>query len=130
MADDINAGRRAELLAQRAALEPQIRGLHDDVLTIISADLKAAFDHQITVKERRRDLIDAELAGMDNTNAQHDALLADGYPDLPTATLETRLWDELQRENADRAAAASVFKPEQATAMSVTLGAAESRTKA
>jgi hypothetical protein len=130
MADDINAGRRTELLAQKAALEPVIRGLHDDTLTLISAELKAAFDHQIGVKERRQRLIDTELAAMDATNATHDDLLADGYPDLPSAFLEPRLWDELQREIADRAAAASIFKPDQATAMSVTLGAPESRTKA
>ena len=83
MADDINAARRAELLAQRAVLEPQIRGLHDDVLTIISDDLKAAFQHQIMVKERRRDLIDAEVAGMDIAEARE--------PERQMAALKNRV---------------------------------------
>jgi hypothetical protein len=110
MADDINAGRRAELLAQKAALEPVIRGLHDDSLTIISPELKSKFDAQIVFYETRRSLIDDEISGMDATNAQHGALLAHGYPELPKVTLETRLWEELQRENADRTAAASIFE--------------------
>ncbi len=130
MADDINAGRRTELLAQKAALEPVIRDLHNRSIATVSAELKEVIDHQIGVKERRVRLIDAELAAMDATNATHDELLADGYPDLPSAFLEPRLWEELQRENADQAAGAAIFKPDQATAMSVTLGAAESRTKA
>lgn len=129
MADDINAARRAELLAQKAELEPVIRGLHDDSLTIVSPELKAAFDHQIAVKERRRSLIDDELASMDSTNDRHAALVADGYPALPIATLDTRLWEELQRENADREAAAAVFQAEAST-MAVTFGAAESKPNA
>ena len=130
MADDINAERRAELLAQRAVLEPIIRGLHDDSLTLVSAELKAAFDHQIAFYEARRDLIDDEVAEMDATNAKHGALVAHGYPDLPDAMLEQRLWEELQRENADRAAAAAIFKPNQAVKMEINLGQPEARTKA
>lgn len=130
MADDINPDRRTELLAQKAVLEPIIRGLHDDSLTIISAELKASFDHQIVFYEDRRRLIDEELAGMDAINGQHASLVAHGYPELPDVFLATRLWEELQRENADRAAAAAIFKPDQATNMAINLGEPVPRTKA
>jgi hypothetical protein len=130
MADDINPDRRAELLAQKAVLEPIIRGLHDDVLTLTSPELKAQFQGQIEWYEARRDLLDHELAGMDAANAQHAALVAHGYPDLPDVRLDERLWEELQRENADRVAAAAIFKLDQATNMAINLGDPVPRTKA
>jgi hypothetical protein len=127
MADDINPQRRAELVATRDDLEPVLRGLHDTALTIISSDLKAAFDHQINVKQRRLDLVNAELDAMDRTNDSHDALVADGYPTVTQVMLEPALFAELQRENADRAAAAAIFKPDQAANLSIAIGSVEAK---
>jgi membrane-bound lytic murein transglycosylase MltF len=51
----------------------------------------------------------------------HGSLLADGYPNLAPASVIDSLLAELQEEQADIAAAVSVFQSE-ATGMTVTVG--------
>ncbi len=126
MAEDINPARRTELLAAIAVLEPQIRGLHDLMATSISPDLQAAVQHQITVRERRNSLLHAEITAMDMVNADHDALLADGYPALNDAILDSNLMAELTGEESDLDAAVGVFAPTpQATSLSMSFGSPE-----
>jgi hypothetical protein len=61
------------------------------------------------------------LTSMDQVNLMHGSLLADGYPNLAPASVIDSLLAELQEEQADIAAAVSVFQSE-ATGMTVTVG--------
>lgn len=126
MADDINAARRTELNNQLNDLAPKIRGLDDLAApgVSISPDLRAKVVEQSNIYKRRRDLIQAELSAMDNTNLQHTNLLADGYPTVPPASVPDSLYAELHEEQSDLQAAISVFQSE-ATGISVTIGAPE-----
>lgn len=128
MADDPNPALRAELIAAQKVLAPQIRGLHDLVATSISADLAAAINQQIIVRERRRDLIQAALDRLDAVVDARTALEADGYPTLPGSVIEPDLFKELQGENSDLDAAVAVFKEDIAANISVTLGAPTPKT--
>ena len=121
MADDINPARRTELENELNDLAPKIRGLDDLALVSISSDLSARVVAQANVLKRRRDLIQAEVDGMDNVNALHAALLADGYPSLPNASVIDSLFAELKEELADIEAAVSVFSTEAAN-VSISLG--------
>src|SRR3954466_1046645 len=121
MSDDINSARRAELNNQLRDLEPKIRGLDDLAKTSISPDLQAKVMEQSNLYKNRRALIQAELNSMDAVNQMHGNLLADGYPNLAPASVMDSLFAELQEEQADIAAAVSVFQSE-ATGMTVTVG--------
>lgn len=126
MADDINAARRTELNTQLTTLAPEIRGLDDLAKTSVSPDLAARIVAQSDTLKRRRDLIQAELNGMDSVNALHASLLADGYPALPKASVMDSLFVELQEEIADMQAAVAVFANE-ATSLNISLGAPVSK---
>lgn len=127
MAADPNPALRAELLAARGVLDPEIRGLHDLALVSISAELKTAIQEQITVRERRVNLVQAVIEALDRVvNAQNN-LEADGYPELPDAPVPESLLAELREEHADVQAAVNVFASSQATNMSVKFGAAENK---
>ena len=126
MADDINAARRTELNNQLVTLAPEIRGLDDLARTSVSPDLAARITAQSDTLKRRRDLIQAELNGMDSVNVLHASLLADGYPSLPAASVMGSLFDELQEELADLQAAVGIFVNE-ATNLKVTLGTPTSK---
>jgi hypothetical protein len=119
---DIYAERRAELEAALAEIEPQIRGLDDLARVSISADLQAKVVEHGTTLKRRRDLIQAELNAMDAVDNAHDALLADGYPETPPASLTDSLYAELQIQEADIEAAVSTFAA-MASMLTVNLGA-------
>jgi hypothetical protein len=112
MADDPNPALRAELVAALAVLAPQIRGLHDLALVSISPELAAEIAKQITSRERRRDLINTVIAGLDSTWQSLNALQGDGYPSLPTVPLHAALLSELQGEETDLDAAVGLFTPE------------------
>jgi len=126
MADDINAARRTELNAQLTTLAPEIRGLDDLAKTSVSPDLAARIVGQSDILKRRRDLIQAELNGMDSVNALHASLLADGYPALPAASVMDSLFVELQEELADIQSAVAVFANE-ATSLKIGLGTPTSK---
>ena len=116
MASNVEA-LRAELDAALALLMPQIRGLHDLAAVSISSDLLAQINDQITVRERRRDLIIATIDAL-------DALEGDGYPELAPAVLPVGLFGELQGEETDLDAAVAIFeKAGPATQIDVVLGA-------
>jgi hypothetical protein len=129
MADDINPARRAELEAHRAFWEPILRGLMDDELTLVSPRLKETFKQQIVAVRRRLTAVDTELANMDRTNDSHQVLLDDGYPNTDPVTIDPALFDELQRENADREAAAGMFRSAgHAATLAMTFGEPQPKT--
>ena len=121
MADDPNPGLRTELMAAMAVLAPQIRGLHDLAAVSVSSDLAVEIGHQITSRERRRDLILQVIQTLDHVIVARNELEADGYPTLDGAIVVTSLLSELQEESADLLAAVAVFKPDD-TAASMTVG--------
>lgn len=122
MADDPNPALRAELIAARAVVDPQIRGMHDLVTVSITDELRTKIDEEIVIRERRRDLIQAVIDALDSTLRALEALEADGYPKLPEAIIDPALFSELQGEEADLDAAVAVFTPNVATTLSVSLG--------
>lgn len=123
MAADPNPALRAQLIADRASLAPQIRGLPDVANTSVSADMVAALNQQLHVRVRRRDLIQAVLDQLDQTVTSLVALEADGWPDaVPHAVLSQSLFDELHGEQSDVESAVAVFVDQQAASIKVTLG--------
>lgn len=122
MADDPNPQLRAELVAALAVLAPEIRGLHDLVTVSISDALKTQISIRIAIRERRRDLIEGVLSFLDGAVEARDALEADGYPALPKAMIDPRLFSELQGEESDLDAAVALFESGNATTISVNLG--------
>lgn len=122
MADDINPQFRAELEAAKAALEPQIRGLHDLTRVSISGDLVQAINYQIEIRERRQGIIQKILNLLDQTVEARTALERDGYPNVPESELPDYLFSELSSEDRDIDAAIAVFKPDSAQNISVNLG--------
>lgn len=123
MAADPNPALRDELNTALAVVAPEIRGLHDLTTVSISDDLRGAINGQITARERRRDLIQNVISGLDAVVRSLQALEADGYPTLDPVVVQSTLFSELQGEIADLGAAAGVFKADQASRLSVALGA-------
>jgi len=124
MADDVNPALRSEYEAALAVLEPQIRGLNDLATVSISMDLKQEVARQIEIRGRRKMRIKAILDAFDLILELRTALERDGYPRIEDSRLPDNLFQELSGENSDLDAAASVFKPEGASELSVNLGAA------
>lgn len=122
MADDPNPALRAELVAALSVIAPQIRGLHDMLGVSISAALIAEVHAQITVRERRRDLIQGVLNELDQAIDARAALEADGYPALDADMVPDTLIAELQEEVSDIQSAASIFKLDKASTLSIGLG--------
>jgi hypothetical protein len=129
MADNIHAARRAELEAALSVLEPQIRGLDDLSHVSITSALAAEVSGQSVACKRRRDLIQAELDAMDACDAAYDALLADGYPEMPPDSVVDSVYAELKEQMADLEAAAARFQAE-ASRVSINLGTPVPKTPA
>ena len=120
MAADPNPALRAELMAARDILAPQLRGLH--FLEVISDDgLKDSINTSISIRTQRDNLLVTALASLDAALAAMDALEADGYPALPDATIVASQFAQLQEELSDLSTAVGVFD-EQASKGTVVLG--------
>jgi hypothetical protein len=105
----------AELEAARAALAPQIRGMTSLSNDSLSSELLTQINQEIVDLQRRDGLLAAAIAAL-------EALVADGYPDVPAATLPGNLFEELSGDVSDITAGASVFVPAPlATTIDVTL---------
>lgn len=130
MADDPNPTVSAQLAAAREVLAPQIRGMADLATTTISPDLRAKIQEIEAGRVRRDNLIVAAQTARDAYIAALTALEADGYPDLPNTQVANSLFDELQEEQADLQAAASVFiVVPKATTLAIELGAPVAKPK-
>jgi hypothetical protein len=123
MADDPNPGLSRELLAARARLAPQLRGLGDLVVTSISDELVAKIREVQTSRQRLDGLLASALQARDAYIAALNALEADGYPNLPNVTIPNSIFSEMQEEQSDLQAAIKIFETEgMATSMSIGLG--------
>lgn len=124
MAADPNPALRAQLVAARDALAPQIRGLADVAATSVSAEMIVALNLQLGVRMHRADLIQSVLNQLDQTVSWLRTLEADGWPDpVPPGVLNQSLFDELQGEQSDVESAVAVFvDQQQAASIKVTLG--------
>lgn len=85
---------RAELLAQKAELEPQLRGARNMVNDPFSPEGTAALNVRISRLERRLNVINANLSGFNDLDT-------DGYPDLPDAEVPAAVLAEFERKEAD-----------------------------
>lgn len=110
MADDPNPTLSAELMAARAVLAPQIRGLADLLTTTTSGDLHARIVDVNAMRHHRDDLLVAALAARDAYIAALGALEADGYPALPNVQIEPALLDEMRAEESDIESAVAIFE--------------------
>lgn len=94
---------RNELNAAVAKLEPQIRGLEDLSRVSLSAETMRFVRQEIDDHKRRLNLEQAALAAL-------AALDLDGYPLMPKAEVPPAVFDEMQEQIADLAAAFLEFE--------------------
>jgi len=126
MANDINPALRAELVAADATLDPQLRGLHDLLGTSITEELRLSVGHEIDWRSERDNLILATIAAIDAAQTAYDLLIANGYPDLPNATLPAEQFTELTEQSQDLATAIGLFgAPVPAARITANLGTLE-----
>ena len=118
---DPNTALRAEYEAALAALEPQIRGLNDLIITPTSADLQTSLQAELDQLKERRTLLNAGIEALDGIAAAQAALAADGYPEVPMAVLAASLLEELGAEVKDIEAAQALFEAG-AEKIEITLG--------
>lgn len=95
---------KAELLAAKAVLEPEIEGLHDFARLNIKPETLAGVQSATTDFERRLQLIIAVLAAL-------DALAADNYPDVPQRSVIEDIYEDLQDNVNTITAAFEKFTP-------------------
>jgi hypothetical protein len=92
----------AELEAAQAVLAPRIRGMTSLSNDSLSPELLAQINQEIADLQRRDGLLSAAIAAL-------DALVADGYPDVPPAVLPGNLFEELSGDVSDIQAGAAGF---------------------
>jgi len=80
---------KAELLAAKATIEPQIEGLHDFDSLDLHPDSKTIIDTAIVDYERRLKLINEALAAL-------GALAGDGYPNMPVRPVPQSIFVDLE----------------------------------
>ncbi len=106
------AALRAELNAARSILLPQVQGLVDLAgMPFFSAEAMVEIERELADHRRRLTLIDDVLNAL-------DALEADGYPEMPLATVSRPILDEMLAQQAAIAAAIGEFA---AAALSVVI---------
>jgi hypothetical protein len=121
MADDPNPPLSAALVAARAILGPQIRGLSDLAATSVSPELRAKLQEVLAARQHRDQLIIDAMAARDAYINALNELEGDGYPALPHVGLLASLLKEIREENADLAAASAIFSDDIATTMTIGL---------
>lgn len=107
---------RAALEAAIAVLDPQIRGLHDLQGVSISPELMAEVNAQVTEREQIRALMQAVLDALDALEGNG------GFPELPPATLDPALYEELQGQKSDLGSAIGIFTLSVASNIKIDLG--------
>ncbi len=128
MASDSIAERRAQWEGALAIINPQIRGLEDQVHDALSDDLRIALSQRLAALKDQQYLINQAQAKQDAADAAQATLEASGFPALPDSEIAPELLEELQREVADSLAALSGFEAlAQAASLNVSLGAPQSK---
>ena len=123
MDDDPNSSVKTELEATVPVLEQDIRGLDDYEHISISKGFKDKCSQQKAKLTQRLNLTNAVLAGLETTKQAIVALKNDGYPDIPKMPLPPDIMAEYQVQKADLDAAEALFVADEATNVSVNLGA-------
>lgn len=110
MADDVNPTLRAELVAAKDQLSPEIRGLKAINNDSLPDGVHSGINQGISVRRNRIDLIQAVLNGLDGVNAAMDALLADNYPAaVPSIELPPSLLQAVRENLSDVGTAGALF---------------------
>lgn len=107
---------RAELIAARDLLPPQLRGLRNMSNDPFSPEAVDALNKRIGVVDHRLTVINSTLARLDELDA-------DGYPELPPFEVSTSVLQEFELKETDVGKAVDGFSatPE-ATSLDVNLG--------
>jgi hypothetical protein len=87
---------RAELTAAQAVGTNQVAGLRSLAATSLTPPLLAAVTDELGKRTSRADLISDSIRAVDNLEAALSALVADGYPNVPKATMDKELFAALQ----------------------------------
>lgn len=93
---------KAELLAAKALIKPQIEGLHDFDSLNLHAESKAVIDTAIVDYERRLGLINTALDAL-------GALSGDGYPTMPVRAVPQKIFVDLEENVSTIEAAFAQF---------------------
>jgi hypothetical protein len=109
MVNDPNPALRAEMQAAVDAVKPEIRGL-EDFSSISKGSALSAVITELTVRQRRLELLVAILAALDAVVIALDNLYADGYPKFPPNIGTQDVFAEIQAEEADLKLAAELFR--------------------
>jgi len=107
---------RAELLAAKATILPQIEGLHDFARLNIKPETQTKVQEAIVDFERRLGLINTALSAL-------DGLSADNYPAVPTRSVLADVYNDLQENVTTIEAAFEKFAPiDEAVTATITAG--------
>jgi hypothetical protein len=106
---------KAELLAAKASIEPQIEGLHDFARLNLKPETLAIVQAATVDFERRLSLIVATLTALDN-------LAADKYPDLPPREVAQAVFFDLKDNVSTIEAAFAKFDALEATQVVINAG--------
>ena len=115
MSTDPNPELRAELVAARGVLEPQIRGMADTVslrTSTLTDATRAKVEEGLERRQQRDTLLANAIAAYDNLVAQLITLSDDGYPALPKFDVPPAIFTELQGQKSDTVTALDEFEME------------------
>src|SRR5882724_512239 len=114
-------GYKAELLAAKTIITPQIEGLHDFARLNLHPDTAAIIAQAIDDFERRLSLIDTSLDSL-------KGLQNDNYPNMDSRSVLSEIYSDLQANVSTIEAAFQKFEPEpEARTVTITAGTPESK---
>jgi hypothetical protein len=114
---------RTEIDAALAKVNPQIRGMFIlSSMPELEQETYAAIDTELADHRRRRDLLTAMLMALDTVDTVWDALIADGYPEMPLAGVSQAIMEDIQDDLAAVAAAVAEFEVARAEVLTISLG--------
>lgn len=125
MASNTFDGLKTEITQALDVLEPQIRGLDDLSHVSLSTETLGAIKTADDDRKRRRGYLTQVLAALEALQRALDNLADDGYPAVPKSDVTAAIFEELQGQRADEAAALAQFQQESepvAEVMTINLG--------
>lgn len=118
-------GLRQELNAALAVLLPKIRGLEDLTKVSLSPQPLASVEAALARHNQRRQFLNAGIKTLDALDLATDNLVSDGYPEPLVVSVSAAVFEELQEQKTDFAAAFGEFEPEpKAVGGTISLGTA------
>lgn len=103
---------KQEMAAAQAVLEPQIRGLDDLSHVSLSSAARTELQTANNNRKRRYGYLSEVSAALEALQRAMDNLYADGYPQMALEPVSAAVFDELQGQKADEAAAHAQFQLE------------------